>query len=107
MEWVYRAIARKVQTTRWWWTASCILRRPTTSLRSTQLRGVHSVYSHRPAPTRVCCGSVNRSLGILGDTLFMGTVDARLIAIDARMAVPSGTCWSNRAGLWDHPRPLS
>src|SRR5690349_21120059 len=28
-----------------------------------------------------CCGRVNRGLAILGDTLFMGTLDAHLIAI--------------------------
>src|ERR671913_1673381 len=33
---------------------------------------------------RVCCGSNNRGVAILGDTLFLGTLDARLIAIDAR-----------------------
>ncbi len=41
-------------------------------------------YSHQPSPARTCCGRVNRGLAILGDTLFMGTVDARLLAIDAR-----------------------
>jgi alcohol dehydrogenase (cytochrome c) len=41
-------------------------------------------YSHQPAPGRTCCGRVNRGLAILGDTLFMGTVDAHLLAIDAR-----------------------
>src|SRR5437867_6939419 len=34
--------------------------------------------------TRPCCGNVNRGLAILGDTLFMATVDGRLIAIDAK-----------------------
>jgi alcohol dehydrogenase (cytochrome c) len=41
-------------------------------------------YSHQPSPARTCCGRVNRGLAILGDTLFMGTVDAHLLAIDAR-----------------------
>jgi alcohol dehydrogenase (cytochrome c) len=41
-------------------------------------------YSHQPAPSRTCCGRVNRGLAILGDTLFMGTVDAHLLAIDAK-----------------------
>ena len=41
-------------------------------------------YHHEPAPSRTCCGRVNRGLAILGNTLFMGTVDARLLAIDAR-----------------------
>src|SRR5579862_8416931 len=33
---------------------------------------------------RVCCGSNNRGLAILGDTLFMGTLDAHLVAVDAK-----------------------
>lgn len=48
-------------------------------------------YHHEPAPARTCCGRVNRGLAILDDTLFMGTIDAHLLAIDAR----SGTL------LWD------
>jgi len=41
-------------------------------------------YAHEPSPkARVCCGIVNRGLAILGDTLFMGTIDGRLIALDA------------------------
>ncbi len=41
-------------------------------------------YSHAPSPARTCCGRVNRGLAIVGDTLFMGTVDAHLLAIDAK-----------------------
>jgi alcohol dehydrogenase (cytochrome c) len=33
---------------------------------------------------KVCCGANNRGLAILGDTLFMGTLDAHLVAVDAR-----------------------
>ena len=42
-------------------------------------------YRH-PLPDKlsVCCGQVNRGLGILGDTLSMGTLDARLVALDAK-----------------------
>jgi alcohol dehydrogenase (cytochrome c) len=47
------------------------------------------LYQYKPAPdSKVCCGAVNRGLAILGDTLFMATVDARLIAIDARSGKP-------------------
>jgi alcohol dehydrogenase (cytochrome c) len=40
----------------------------------------------RPAPddTRVCCGRINRGVAILGDRLYLGTVDAHLVALDAR-----------------------
>jgi alcohol dehydrogenase (cytochrome c) len=37
-----------------------------------------------PPKVVVCCGQVNRGLAILGDRLFMGTVDAKLVALDAR-----------------------
>jgi alcohol dehydrogenase (cytochrome c) len=36
-----------------------------------------------PEVTYPCCGKVNRGLGILDNTLFMGTLDAKLIALDA------------------------
>jgi alcohol dehydrogenase (cytochrome c) len=47
------------------------------------------IYSYAPAlDARPCCGRVNRGLAILGDTLFMGTIDAHLIAIDAKNGHP-------------------
>jgi alcohol dehydrogenase (cytochrome c) len=42
------------------------------------------IYKHRPSrEVHNCCGNNNRGLAILGNTLFMGTIDARLIAVDA------------------------
>ena len=32
----------------------------------------------------VCCGRVNRGLAILGETLYMGTIDGKLVALDAK-----------------------
>jgi alcohol dehydrogenase (cytochrome c) len=40
------------------------------------------------ADARPCCGRVNRGLAILGDTLFLGTIDAHLIALDASTGKP-------------------
>jgi len=40
------------------------------------------------AEVKVCCGANNRGLAILGDTLFMGTLDAHLVAIDAKSGHP-------------------
>ena len=37
---------------------------------------------------RVCCGSENRGVAILGDTLFTGTLDAHLIALDSKTGKP-------------------
>ena len=43
------------------------------------------LYRYTPSPdARVCCGSNNRGVAILGDALFMGTLDGRLVAIDTR-----------------------
>jgi alcohol dehydrogenase (cytochrome c) len=50
------------------------------------------LYRYTPSPAaRVCCGANNRGVAILGDTLFMGTLDAHLVAIDAKSGRP----------LWD------
>jgi alcohol dehydrogenase (cytochrome c) len=47
------------------------------------------MYSYRPSQdSRPCCGRVNRGVAILGDTLFMGTIDGHLIAVDARNGRP-------------------
>ena len=41
-------------------------------------------YRHElPAGVVPCCGRINRGLAILGNTLYMGTLDGRLVAIDA------------------------
>jgi alcohol dehydrogenase (cytochrome c) len=49
-------------------------------------------FAYEPSPlARTCCGRVNRGLAVLGDTLYMGTIDAHLVALDARTGEP----------LWD------
>src|SRR5277367_824321 len=43
-------------------------------------------YAHKPAAGTVnpCCGNLTRGVAILGDRLFMATLDSQMIAIDAR-----------------------
>ena len=42
-------------------------------------------YNHPlPDDLRVCCGRNNRGVAILGETLYMSTLDAHLVAIDGR-----------------------
>jgi alcohol dehydrogenase (cytochrome c) len=43
-------------------------------------------YAHKPAlgTTNPCCGNLTRGVAILGDRLFLATLDAQMIAIDAR-----------------------
>ena len=46
-------------------------------------------YQYTPAKeARPCCGRINRGLAVLGDTLFMGTIDAHLVAIDTKNGKP-------------------
>ncbi len=53
-------------------------------------------YAYTPsAAARLCCGRVNRGLAILGNTLFMGTIDGNLVAIDARDGKP---LWTTQVG---------
>src|SRR5260370_40788717 len=37
-----------------------------------------------PADIRPCCGRVNRGLAILGDKVFLGTLDSHAVALDAK-----------------------
>ena len=42
-------------------------------------------YKHRMGPvTTFCCGPNNRGVAIFGDRLFMGTLDSKLVALDAK-----------------------
>ncbi|MCB1672544.1 MAG: PQQ-dependent dehydrogenase, methanol/ethanol family, partial [Pseudomonadales bacterium] len=51
-------------------------------------------YRHTPAEnSRVCCGANNRGVAVLDDRVFMGTLDARLVALDRINGEP----------LWDVP----
>jgi len=42
-------------------------------------------YKHKQGPvTTYCCGPNNRGVAIMGDRVFMGTLDAKLLALDAK-----------------------
>ncbi len=42
-------------------------------------------YKHQMGPvTTFCCGPNNRGVAVSGDTLYMGTLDAKLVALDAK-----------------------
>ena len=44
-------------------------------------------FKHKMGPiTTYCCGPNNRGVAVLGDKLFMGTLDAKLVALDAKPA---------------------
>ena len=42
-------------------------------------------YKHKMGPvTTFCCGPNNRGVAVMGDRLYMGTLDAKLLALDAK-----------------------
>jgi PQQ-dependent dehydrogenase (methanol/ethanol family) len=46
-------------------------------------------YKHKLGPiVTVCCGNNNRGVAIEGGRLFMGTIDAKLVALDAKTGKP-------------------
>src|SRR6476646_623079 len=61
------------------------------------------IYRYFPSPeVRPCCGSVNRGLAMLGDTLFLATLDAHLDALDAKTGRPLwNTRVANPAASWE------
>jgi alcohol dehydrogenase (cytochrome c) len=54
------------------------------ALDATTGREIWRLARELPDNLPICCGKVNRGLAILGDTLFYGSLDAKLIAVDAR-----------------------
>jgi alcohol dehydrogenase (cytochrome c) len=53
-------------------------------------------YSYTPSTlARLCCGRVNRGVAVFGNTIFMGTIDGRLIALDAKSG---GLVWNIAVG---------
>ncbi|MEO8258026.1 MAG: PQQ-dependent dehydrogenase, methanol/ethanol family [Acidobacteriota bacterium] len=53
-------------------------------------------YPYSPSTqARPCCGRVNRGVAILGNTVFMGTLDGHLLAVDAKTG---GLVWNVPVG---------
>ncbi len=60
---------------------------PPSDVTALDTRTGRSLWKYRhptPNDVRVCCGQVNRGVAILGNRLFVGTIDSRLIALDSR-----------------------
>ena len=57
---------------------------------------IYWTYNYQISPdARPCCGRLSRGLAILGDTLFIGTIDAHVIALDAKSGKP---LWNSQVG---------
>jgi alcohol dehydrogenase (cytochrome c) len=71
-------------------------------------RELWSYHKEIPKDLRLCCVKVNRGVAILGDTVYYGSTDAHLIALDARTGnlrwdvtmADYKTGYSSRAHRW-------
>jgi alcohol dehydrogenase (cytochrome c) len=62
-------------------------------------------YEHKlPDVTYPCCGKVNRGLAIANGTLYMGTLDMKLVAVDAATGQKK---WETKAGNYDEGYALA
>ena len=94
--WSCSGCSRRVRSSasrprRWWWTASCTrCRRPTTSWRSTRPPAACSgaTPTARRPPRVPAADASTVGVAILDDTLFMGTIDGHLVAVDAKTGKP-------------------
>jgi alcohol dehydrogenase (cytochrome c) len=60
---------------------------PPSNATALDLRTGRPLWQYRrelPRDIRPCCGQVNRGAAILGDLVYLGTLDAHLVALDAR-----------------------
>ena len=53
-----------------------------------------------PDDLKLCCGAVNRGFAVLGDRLFMSTLDAHLVALDMKTGVP---LFDETKAVFGHP----
>ncbi len=60
---------------------------PPSNVTTLDVRTGRPLWTYRrriPPDIRVCCGQVNRGAAVLDDTVLVGTLDAHLVALDAR-----------------------
>jgi alcohol dehydrogenase (cytochrome c) len=86
-KWIYQMHKQKVETTPIVVDGVMYVTRPPSDVIALDAETGRALwtYEHRvPGRVYVCCGEVNRGLAILGDTLFLATLDAKLVALDAQ-----------------------
>ena len=87
-KWIYQMrTTHKVETSPLVVDGVMYLTRPPNDVIALDAETGRRLWSHQykvPEKVIVCCGQVNRGLAILGDRLFMATVDAKLLALDAK-----------------------
>lgn len=86
--WIYQTRARhRFQATPIVADGVLYLSEPPSSVTAIDLHTRRPLWTyHRPIPENiaVCCGQVNRGVALLGDLVYIGTLDAHLVALDRR-----------------------
>ncbi len=89
--WVYQIAARdKVETTPLVVDGVMYITEPPSDVTALDTRTGRPLWKYRrtiPEGVMVCCGRVNRGVAILDDLVFLGTLDAHLVALDAKSGV--------------------
>jgi alcohol dehydrogenase (cytochrome c) len=89
--WVYQASAvAAVETTPLVVDSVMYISEPPSSVTALDTRTGRPLWKYQrvaPKDVRVCCGQVNRGVALLDEQVFVGTVDAHLVALDARTGV--------------------
>jgi alcohol dehydrogenase (cytochrome c) len=89
--WIYQiATPHKVETTPLVADGVMYVSEPPSNVSALDIRTGRKLwtYNRRIADDmRVCCGQVNRGVALLGDLVYVGTVDAYLVALDARTGI--------------------
>ncbi len=88
LKWVFqKATLEKFETTPLVVDEIMYLTHPPSNVFALDLRTGRTFWSYQhklPERIHVCCGFVNRGLAILGERLYLGTLDAHLVALDAK-----------------------
>ncbi|HYM05681.1 MAG TPA: PQQ-dependent dehydrogenase, methanol/ethanol family [Terriglobales bacterium] len=85
--WMYQMHAHhKVETSPLVFDGIMYITEPPSDVTALDLRTGRPIWSHRRSipPVPVCCGRVNRGVAALDDQLFVGTLDAHLLALDMK-----------------------
>jgi alcohol dehydrogenase (cytochrome c) len=88
MNWMYQIRSRQhFETTPLVFDGMMILTEPPSDVTALDLRTGRPIWQYRraiPDGIVVCCGQVNRGVAVLGDQVFVGTIDSHLVALDVR-----------------------
>ena len=89
--WIYQVPSQhRVETTPLVADGVMYISEPPSNLTALDLRTGRTLWTYRRRTgddMRVCCGQVNRGVALLGDLVYIGTVDAYLVALDARTGI--------------------